>query len=374
MMCRFALAALLALAPAAGSAPPQSDTLRQLRFSPDGKYVLAQNASEITILSVRPLAVLSRIPAEFASNAQFTPDSLQILFMRSLARADRRAAVGQERVLLIRSASLVERWRVADGTRVDSREIKGVRCATARLSPDGRTLACEDSEGTLRLIDVASVETLFEKRNFVRLFPIYNFNPDGSIDVPNGQFTGELGHVSMDLSPDGRFLVASPSGGDGKALAWDLQERRAVGLTGRLREITGSIFLWPHRLLILQSGSKQGVGTAELVAFPSTEILSKFKVPVGPLFRTADPDFVLVRPFGLAAATNAFFAVKPLNTGGPDARRAAVAELATGEVIISKTPALDVLGRYYVAEPFAGAVGLYERGKGLQATVALREK
>jgi hypothetical protein len=49
-------------------------------------------------------------------------------------------------------------------------------------------------------------------------------------------------------------------------------------------------------------------------------------------------------------------------------------ELSTGQVIISDTPALDVFGRYYVAEPSTGAIGLYERGKGLQATVALHEK
>jgi hypothetical protein len=48
--------------------------------------------------------------------------------------------------------------------------------------------------------------------------------------------------------------------------------------------------------------------------------------------------------------------------------------VSTGQVIISETSALDVFGRYYVAEPSAGVVGLYERGKGLQATVALSDK
>jgi hypothetical protein len=43
----------------------------------------------------------------------------------------------------------------------------------------------------------------------------------------------------------------------------------------------------------------------------------------------------------------------------------------TGEMITSETPALDVLGRYYVAERAGGKVGLYERGKGLQASVSL---
>jgi len=59
---------------------------------------------------------------------------------------------------------------------------------------------------------------------------------------------------------------------------------------------------------------------------------------------------------------------------GAAALRAAAVELSTGQVIISETSALDVFGRYYVAETSAGVVGLYERAKGLQATVALSDK
>ncbi len=49
-------------------------------------------------------------------------------------------------------------------------------------------------------------------------------------------------------------------------------------------------------------------------------------------------------------------------------------EFATGQVIISETPALDVFGNHYVAEVRNGEVGLYERGKGLQASVRLDER
>jgi hypothetical protein len=101
---------------------------------------------------------------------------------------------------------------------------------------------------------------------------------------------------------------------------------------------------------------------AELLAFPSTEILSKVEVPVGPLLHTADPNFMLVRPFGRVSLWD------------PNAKRTAAVELATGRVIISETPALDVFGRRYIAEQFPWVVGLYERGKGLQATVPLHEK
>jgi hypothetical protein len=363
-----ALAAILVFecALAAGNAQAPSDPLRQLRFSPDGRYVLAQDKSEIAVLTVSPLAILFRVPAEFAGDAQFTPDSRQIVFVRSLARADQQAIAGPDRPLLTRSDPHVERWRVADGDRAESTEVKGLRCATEQLSPDGRTMACDDADGALRVVDVASAETLLEKRKFVKPIPLYNYLPGGYVDLPSSQSLGDPGQAAMDFSPDGRFLLARPSGGAGKAVAWDLREKRLVELAGRLRTVGDKlcVFVAPHRLLIPPSGfqAKHRVVTADLVAFPSTEILSKLKVPDGPLFRAADPEFVIVRPFGKGFFWN------------PNAKRAAAAELATGEAIVSDTPALDVFGRYYVAEPSAGTVGLYERGKGLLATVALHEK
>jgi len=42
-------------------------------------------------------------------------------------------------------------------------------------------------------------------------------------------------------------------------------------------------------------------------------------------------------------------------------------------VIVSNTPALDVFGHFYVAQPAEDEVGLYEIGKGLQATVVLQK-
>jgi hypothetical protein len=41
-------------------------------------------------------------------------------------------------------------------------------------------------------------------------------------------------------------------------------------------------------------------------------------------------------------------------------------------MITSETPALDVLGKYYATELPNSEVGLYERGKGLQASVSLK--
>jgi len=353
----------LACALAAGSVSASGDTLRQLRFSPDGQHVLAQDSSGITLLSVQPLAVLFLIPARLAGDAQFTPDSRAVVFVSSPTRPDRQPPAGGQRVLLIRSPPHVERWQLAGHVRADSPEIPA-GCGTQALSPDGRTLACEDFGGTLRLIDVASGNAIFEKKRFVKLIPLYNILPSGSVDLPNGQFLGDLGGACMHFSPDGRFLLAVPCGGEGRKLAYDLHERSAVKLGPDVSRVVhgNCVFIAPHRLLAPFRFSNARA-TAKLMAFPSGKALSKLTIPPGPLFQAADPGFILIRPFGKHAFLR-----------DPNAGRAAAMELSSGDVIISETPALDVLGRYYVAEPSPGTVGLYERGKGLQATVVLHEK
>jgi hypothetical protein len=120
-------------------------------------------------------------------------------------------------------------------------------------------------------------------------------------------------------------------------------------------------FQAPDRLLVSDLlYAKNGHVTAELLEFPSGRLLSKPVLPAGELFPATDPSFVIVRLAGQDTID------RP--------QRTVAAELHTGELIVSETPALDVLGRYYVAEPRPGWAGLYERGKGLQATIDLHKK
>lgn len=53
---------------------------------------------------------------------------------------------------------------------------------------------------------------------------------------------------------------------------------------------------------------------------------------------------------------------------------AAAVELANGRTITTDTSVIGVFGNRYVAEVRPGEVGLYERRKGLQATVVLHKK
>src|SRR5215471_404644 len=60
--------------------PPQSD-FRQVRFSPDGKYLLVQDDSGISGLTWEPLTPVFRIPADHAYYANFSPDSGTVVFL-----------------------------------------------------------------------------------------------------------------------------------------------------------------------------------------------------------------------------------------------------------------------------------------------------
>ncbi len=328
--------AVLALLSAGPPPQPRGPGLRHLRFSPDGRYILAQDDSGITVLSVRPFAVHFRAPAQNAGLAEFTPDSRQFVFISGATHAD------ATKLALAPSAARVERWSIAGRAQVESTEIRLPPCAVQSLSPDGRFVGCVDFAGTLRLVAVALGEILLEKRNTLHAIA----DPVSS---------------RIDFSPDSRYVVAALDFTDGPpALAWDLVEKKALPLPAGLHERFSAgrfVFVAPDRVVIQRMRvvgiwNFRGVLTTTVVAFPSGDTLSTPTLPRGYLFRAADPGFVLVRPAGQ-------FPVGAI-------------EYRTGFAITGWRSALDVLGSRYVAERANGELGLYERGKkGALATVSL---
>ena len=339
--------------------PQDSGSFRGLRFSPDGRYALAQNSSAVTVLSVQPFGVLFRAPAEHAGPAAFTPDSRQVVFVSSIPTADSR------QIEVARTSAKVEHWSVAGHNPLSSTAVDVQACQTRELSPDGGTLACVEPGGTLRLIDVASGAPVFEKKKFAQEFTIASadFTCAEIMDTlrrdpKSSKCTyGDPGAALIGFSSDGRFLIASPEFAQGAPVLWDLQEKREVSAAGALKQLTGGggfVFVAPDRLIMRGAErARRDAVTApvEVVAFPSGKLLSKAELPPGVWARTADPGFVLIRPFGKPSA----WAV----------------EFRTGQAITSKTSSLDVSGNLYLAERANGEVGLYERGKGLRAAVTI---
>jgi hypothetical protein len=352
------------LTPTAADTPSAPNHhLRQLRFSSDGRYVLAQDDSWVTILTVKPLAVLFRVPAEKAGSAEFTPDSQDVVF--------------------VSSAQHVERWHVANNTRIGDIEVTLPPCKTETLSLDGRVMACVDSEGTVGLAELVSGDVRLWKKKLGTA----SFDRETVKGIL--PFSGERGSARIAFSLNGRFFIAVPAVCDTSGFAWDRRQNRAVKLKGDLKRVRWGeqdgfdtpdfFFVASDRLVISPRWSQSMIEPATEVAFPSGKLISKLNLPPGELYPATDSDFVIVRPYGrytpLPSAIRAYAVSAGYRWIYPYSQDGAVAvEMSTGQVIESQTPALDVLGRYYVAELPNGEIGLYERGKGLQAAVSLKAR
>jgi hypothetical protein len=386
VMMRWTIAAVYALglspAQVAPQAAPQgpaapSGWLRQLRFSPDGRYVLAQDDVEVTVLGVRPFEILFRLPAKDATLAQFTPDSAQLVFVSSVPPVD------LKQVTVSGAPAHVERWQIVDRARNALVEVRLPACGTVALSPDGSVVACDDLEGTLWLVRAATGETVLEKKKFSKRtylgtpeLPCYavpelhgGSKARGGPELSPNCYSGDPGLMMISFSPDSRFVIAEPES-EGPAIAWNVNQRTTVplvGALGKLRKLSQRGYSLALPFTFVAPGLV--LTPAELISFPSGAVVSKVTLPPSPVFLPAtDSNFVLVRRSEAPV----------LGAGGVRFSKSswtAAVEFRSGdEKITSDQSALDVLGRYYVAEPNPGEVGLYERGKGIQATVSLYKK
>lgn len=317
-----------------------SARFRRLRFSPDGKYLLAQDHNGIVVLSMEPFRVLFRAPADNANDAEFTADSRQVVFISGASHADAR------QVVFVKSDAHVERWDVSGGRQASSTAVKLQNCDSDQLSPDGLVAACVDFGGTLRLVDVASGESFFEKKNFGR-----NMGQSIDSDKPT---SGDAGSATIDFSPDSRYVIVKPLNAEGTPVAWDLRQRTPVSLGGRLKELRYAryAFVAPGRMVISYDryGFVRQARISALVEFPSGKQISKLTLPPGWIERAADPGFVLVRSD--STQQDAGF-------------RFSAIEFRTGRVSTKQTQALDVFGSCYVMERADGLLEVYDRNKEL---------
>lgn len=372
----FVIALQLGLETVAGSEPSQ--TVRQLQFSPDGRYLLAQDDSGIIVLTIEPLRILFRIPAANATLGHFTPDSNEIVVAVSMTLVDWR------QIRLAKDSPRVERWSVRDQRRVTSSPIPKMTCGPTRLAPDGLTLACLDLRGTLHAVDVVSGREVLKRRNFRRSTVDMDSQSNTALDGPL-----VIEGAVIEFSPDGRFLIGASDNG----VIWDARELRDVKAGGQVKRISSGYvgyvtFLSAGQVVVPQYLNYGGrwEPAAQVLTFPSGDLL--FTQPIicypGPnrhfaqsaFRRAADPGFVIIRyqhmidPGGIGGRSPCRMLV--------ETREAALSvvalELSTGLMILSDSTVLDIFGNRHVTEVRPGVVGLWKRGEGLIATVELNEK
>ena len=187
--------------------PPMSPALENVRLSPNGKFVLAQDESQIHVFGTDPMKLLFSIDARDAEMAHFTPDSTSIVFDYDSLR--------------------VESWSVVthqpEGV-LDFPDYFG--CQQSSLSPGGSDFACITQIGNqlwLRLIDLRTGELIYQNANF-HGFGVY----DQSI------IANQWDLANLVWSPDGHYFLAV-SGSNRVAI--DLIDRKQVKLEGMLGDL-----------------------------------------------------------------------------------------------------------------------------------------
>jgi len=242
--------------------PPLRPSLWHIRFSPDGKYVLAQDEGSITVVDRPGARVLFRIDAPEAAAAQFTPDSDSVVFSDSKLR--------------------VEQWSVGKGQRTSVKEMVVFDgCNQSLLAPDGRTLVCANmnTKGgaprvSLRLIDVESGKPLYDKPAFYETAGLgYGVN---SFLLELASLAG-LDMATMVVSPDGHYLVVTAGS---HSLAYDLFDRHAVALGGKLKELaqTRMCFLDPDELYVVGEPKSPGLFRARIFSFPGGDLKKETEI------------------------------------------------------------------------------------------------
>jgi hypothetical protein len=308
---------------------PLRDQLQNVRFSPDGKYLLAQDDSSISVLDREPLAVRFRITTSNARPASFTPDSSSVVFHRSDLR--------------------VERWSVADKALVDVNDLYWKSsCLETALAPDGKTVACVDDDGHLTLIDVATGRPVFQKKAFYQL----TLGDVFMRAAARGLGTRVSGSLTLQFSPSGQYLAAGYRGYvDISVLVYDVAKKSVLPLRDQARRLLGGSFTFiaGDRLVGRNPQDPKRSGVIDLPGGQVREVA----LPGGTLSRVSREGHVLIAP------------VEKFVMG--------LFDLEKQQVVTGFTHrTADVFGDTYASERGAGDVGLFAvEGNKLQKSVVL---
>jgi WD40 repeat protein len=211
-----------------------------LRFSPDGKFLLAVKEQSLLIFRRDPFTFLFRVHAPDAQQPRFTADSKAVAFASDGGR--------------------VEVWDLTSQKRVRVNEAKlGSPCAVEIVSPDAEVLACLRRDGILDLVKLSSGTIIIEKKRFPK--------------ISHSRYGPYFSNYHMEFSPDGHYFLAE---GEGGVFALDLTSEKEVGLGRGLKEdlTRGFIFLGEDHLLTWPAPGRN----ASLCEFPSGKAVDK--VPV----------------------------------------------------------------------------------------------
>lgn len=308
--------------------------IQDIRISPDGKYVLAQDDSNAFVLTRQPLKAIFHFDARDAAAGQFTPDSRGVVLLFDDAKASPR----------------VEHWDIANQKRVEVREVY-VRegCLLSKVAADGKTLACLtrdfDSAGFLKfnldLYDIATGTSFYHKKGWAEF------------DLRNMLFYGDWGAIPqllaagqkmleavspMVFSPDGHYFVGRTRQ---NFLVMDLFSRRPIDVPASIKGLTEFSFTFLDNNRFLGVAGNSGEKSA-VVEFPGGKVIYKdLNIGGSHVEAVAHGEHALLRP------------VKDHPVGIFDFNKNMI-------IVGSKRSAIDVWDDQYIAERLDGDLLLFD--------------
>jgi WD40 repeat protein len=326
-------------------ASPLRPDISHLRFSPDGKFLLAQDDGGIHVLSRDPLKFLFFIDAPDAHKAGFSPDSRSVVFYLPSLR--------------------VEVWDIATQKLSSVNElVLRKACLQSSLSPEGSVLACIDEDLSLTLLQVATGQRIVTKVGFV---PEDWITFMAVLAARLQVAEGSLALASFGFSPDGEYFLASARG---NTLAFNLRTQREISVPGSIRNAmqVSFAFIGNDRIVGVDAGSPE---KSPILKFPSGERLRTFplaaRVQLAPI--THGEGFLVSPlkedPLGVVDLTrNGLAKIKrdaaDVYDGG------LVAELNDGEIALRELGSDKPLGGVHLKQAYLGGVKSFAVSSDLQ--------
>ena len=184
-------------------------------------------------------------------------------------------------------------------------------CWQHKMSPDGNYLACIDPEITAKVIDIRTGKKVREKKDFYALtyWEVFTWFFSGRDEE------GALKSLfRVEFSPDSRYVAFSRSDknryrfkyngiteaeSENTALALDLTTLKVTEMGGELKKVASRayVFLDSDKILGMPSQKMEEAG---IFSFPGGKRLQKFTLAARVIKRTANPDYVIIKPLANA--------------------------------------------------------------------------
>lgn len=287
-------------------APKLRSDISHFTFSQDGKFLLAQDDFAVTVIERDPLRVLFQIPVENANEAAFSEDGQFVIFTTRDLR--------------------YEKWNIAEKKPIEVRELVLRRnCLEHKLSPDGNYLACVDTSLTANIIDTKTGQRIWEKKELYQLsyYELLSWLGSGRLN------RGKAGFFRIVFSPDSGSVVFSRSNwfrfkflvdglttdsSEDAAVALDLKTLKPIDIGGDLKKVSARPYVFLDAGKILGMPTRRGED-AGIFSFPNGKRLQKFTFGADEIKRTANPDYVIIKPLA-NAKTGVFDLKKGMIAGG----------------------------------------------------------